>query len=100
MSVRLTRFRFNHRGLQQILTSQAMQDDVGDRASRMADQVEAAGIRVEGEPGRLDLPVTVTVTAGDSRARARVILDHAAGQAVEAKHGLLAAAVDAARDPV
>lgn len=99
MSVRLSRFRFNYKGLQQILTSQAVQDEVGDRASRMADQVEAAGVRVEGEPGRIDLPVTVTVTTGGSRARARVILDHPSGQAVEAKHAVLAIAVDAARDP-
>lgn len=99
MSVRLQRFRFNHRALKAILTSERMQEHLGARALRIADQVEAAGIRVEGRPGRIDLPVTVTVTADRNRARARVILDHPAGKAVEAKHGVLAAAVDAGRDP-
>lgn len=99
MSVRLRRLRINYKGLTTLLTSEAMQEHLGDRALKMADAVEAAGIRVEGEPGRIDLPVTVTVTGSGRRARARVILDHPAGQAVEAKHGLLAASVDAARDP-
>jgi hypothetical protein len=42
--------------------------------------------------------VTVDVRAGHGRARARVILAHPAGLAVEAKHGILTASIDAARD--
>ena len=97
-TVKLRRFRFRYEGLRELLTSQEAQDDVGARALKMADEIEAAGVRVEGKPGRIPIPVTVTVTAGTSRARARVILDHPAGAAVEAKHGLLAGALDAGGD--
>jgi hypothetical protein len=100
MSVRLDRLKPDSRGIAKLLTSAEVEKDLGERALRVADAVEAAGIRVEGRPGRIAMPVTVTVTASGSRARARVILDHPAGQAVEAKHGILAASIDAARDIV
>jgi hypothetical protein len=98
MTVKLTRFRPDSRGSQKLLVAEGVEADVGARALRIADQVEAAGIKVERGKARQDIPVTVTVTATGSRARARVILDHPAGQAVEAKYGILAASVDAAGD--
>lgn len=98
MTIKLQRLRIDRKGLRKLLTSERMQAHLGERAGAMAEQVEAAGIRVEGQPGRIALPVTVTVTGRGNRARARVILDHPAGAAVEAKHGVLAASVDAAGD--
>jgi hypothetical protein len=98
MTVKLTRFRPDSRGIQKLLTAPGVEADIGARALRIAAQVEAAGIQVERGRQRKDIPVTVTVTSGGSRARARVILDHPAGQAVEAKYGILAASVDAAGD--
>ena len=96
--MKLTRLNVKTTGIRRLLSSPGVEADLGERALRVADEVEAAGIRVEGAPGRIDLPVTVTVATGGKRARARVILDHPAGQAVEAKHGILAASIDAAGD--
>jgi hypothetical protein len=96
MTVKLTRFRPDSRGIQELLVAEGVVADIGARALRIADQVEAAGIQVERGKDRKDIPVTVTVTSSGSRARARVILDHPAGLAVEAKYGILAASVDAA----
>lgn len=98
MTIRVGRVRVKRRALRDLLRSDAMQEMVGRKALAVADAVEAAGIRVEGVPGRIPLPVTVTVVAGSERARARVILDHPAGIAVEAKHGILTASIDVARD--
>lgn len=97
MTAKLTRLNVKTRGIERLLSLPGVEKDVGERALRVADEVEAAGQRVEGRPGRVDLPVTVTVTTS-GRARARIILDHPSGQAVEAKHALLATAIDAAGD--
>lgn len=97
MSVRLTRFAPNSAGIAKLLTLEAVEADLGARALKVADAVEAAGIKVERGKQRKDIPVTVTLASGASRARARVILDHPAGLAVEAKYGILAASIDAAR---
>lgn len=98
MSIKVTRVRLKRRGMRDLLRSDAVQAMLARKAEAVAEQVEAAGIRVDGEPGRIPLPVTVDVAAGSERARARVILDHPAGIAVEAKHGILTASIDAARD--
>lgn len=98
MTIRVTRVKLNRRGMRDLLRSDGVQEMLRARAQAVADQVVAAGIRVDGVPGRTPLPVTVAVTAGAERARARVILDHPAGQAVEAKHGILTSSIDAARD--
>jgi hypothetical protein len=95
---KLTRLNVKTTGIRKLLSLPLVEADVGARGLRIADAVEAAGIRVEGRPGRIDLPVTVTTTNTGKRARARVILDHPAGQAVEAKHGILAASLDAGGD--
>lgn len=98
MTVRVT-VRVKTTKVKELLKGEALEELLGAKALAVADQVEAAGIRVEGVPGRIPLPVTVTVTSGESRSRARVILDHPSGLAVEAKHGVLTASLDAARDP-
>jgi len=83
--------------MRDLLRSEGVQAMLGGKAEAVAEQVRAAGIRVEGTPGRVELPVAVDVAAGEGRARARVVLDHPSGRAVESKHAVLAAAVDAAR---
>lgn len=97
MAIRVTRVRLKSRGMRALLRSEEVQAVLGRKARAVADQVDAAGIRVEGTPGRIPLPVTVAVGAGKERARAAVILDHPAGAAVEAKHGVLTSSIDAAR---
>lgn len=92
------RVKLNRRGMRDLLRSEGVQAMLAGKAEAVAEQVEAAGIRVEGTPGKVALPVTVDVGAGTGRARARVILDHPAGIAVEAKHAVLASSIDAARD--
>lgn len=98
MSIKVQRVRLNRRGMRDLLRSEGVQETLGRKAAAVGEQVEAAGIRVDGAPGRIPLPVTVSVGAGEERARARVILDHPAGARVEAKHGILTASIDAARD--
>lgn len=63
-----------------------------------AAEIAADGIRIEGVPGRKSVPITSTVTRGSKRSRAVVTIDHPAGVAVEAKHAILAGAIDAARN--
>jgi hypothetical protein len=94
----LKRLNVKTRGIRKLLSLPGVEKDLGERALKVAAAVEANGQKVEGRPGKIDLPVTVTLTSDGKRARARVILDHPSGQAVEAKHGFLAAAIDAAGD--
>ncbi|MEU7771226.1 hypothetical protein AB0C44_07860 [Micromonospora taraxaci] len=98
MSIKVTRVKLNRRGMRNLLRSEGVQAVLARKAAAVAEQVEAAGIRVDGVPGKVALPVAVDVVAGVERARARVILDHPAGIAVEAKHGILTSSIDAARD--
>lgn len=98
MAVRVTRVRLNRRGMRDLLRSEGVQAVLGRKAEAVAEEVEAAGIRVDGTPGRVPLPVAVEVDAGEQRARARVVLDHPSGLAVEAKHGVLTSSIDAARN--
>ncbi|MFE9955836.1 hypothetical protein [Micromonospora sp. NPDC005299] len=91
------RVKLNRRGMRDLLRSEGVQAMLGRKAEAVAEQVESAGIRVDGTPGRVPLPVAVDVGAGAGRARARVILDHPSGLAVEAKHGVLTSSIDAAR---
>ncbi|MEU5668950.1 hypothetical protein ABZ749_01005 [Micromonospora sp. NPDC047753] len=90
--------KLNRRGMRNLLRSEGVQAVLVRKAEAVAEQVEAAGIRVDGVPGRIALPVTVDVAEGVERARATVTLDHPSGLAVEAKHGILTSSIDAARD--
>ena len=98
MTIKVRRVRLNRRGVREMLNSEGVQGVLRRKAEAVAAQVEAAGIRVDGIPGRIELPVRVTVAAGRGRARARVVLNHPAGLAVEAKHAVLVRSLDAARD--
>jgi hypothetical protein len=83
--------------MRDLLRSDGVQQMLGRKAEAVAQAVREAGIRVEGVPGRIPLPVTAIVSRGETRARALVILDHPSGRAVESKHAVLAGAIDAAR---
>lgn len=78
-----------------ILKSSAMTRAVTEAAEKIADNVKDQGVMVEGEPGDIDLPVTVSVYDTD-RARATVWLSHPSGAAVQAKNGTLTRAASAA----
>lgn len=97
MTVRVTGVKLNRSGMRDLLRSEGVQAMLGRRAERVADVVRSAGIRVEGVPGKTELPVEVDIRAGKNRARATVAIDHPAGLAVEAKHGVLTASIDAAK---
>lgn len=97
MTVVVKRVNVKTAKIRKLLVEPGVVADIAARGGRVKVAAEAAGVRVEGKPGRVDLPVTLQVNKKRRRARARVILDHPAGIAVEAKHGVLANAIDAAR---
>ena len=71
---------------------------IGDLAERVAESVQAQGIKVgdrDGGPREIALPVRVSQQTTD-RARATVTLAHPAGIAVQAKHGALTKAASEA----
>jgi hypothetical protein len=89
------------RGLEEVATSREMHAAVNEAAHRVAEAVEAQGIRVIGEPGDIALPVVVRedeTTRGlrVNRALAAVQINHASGLAVQAKHGALSKAASSA----
>jgi hypothetical protein len=65
-----------------------MTAEVKAAADAIAENVRAQGIRVEGTPGDVELPVEVRTSVTD-RAKASVSIAHASGAAVQAKHGAL-----------
>lgn len=87
--------KLNHSGLAAIAKSGEIRALVDAAAEEVADNVRGQGIRVEGVPGDIELPVTVTSYTTD-RAGASVALAHPSGIAVQAKHGALSKAVSAA----
>ncbi len=78
-----------------VLKSSAMRRAVEEKANEIADNVKSQGVMVEGEPGDIDIPVTVSVYDTD-RARATVWLSHPSGAAVQAKNGVLTRAASQA----
>ncbi len=78
-----------HPGMGQLLTSETMQRLVESVAEEVAERAHGRGVMVEGEPGDVPIPVTVQSAKGRTRARALVVLDHPAGEAVESQHRLL-----------
>ena len=95
------RVKLDLRGLEEVATSREMHSAVNQAARAVAENVEAQGIRVIGEPGEIPLPVVVRedeTTRGlrVNRASAAVQLNHASGQAVQAKHGALSRAAASA----
>lgn len=85
----------NSRGMGAVAESAGVRRLVESAANEVADNVRDQGIRVEGIPGNIELPVKVSVYETD-RARASVTLAHPSGIAVQAKNGALTKAASAA----
>lgn len=83
-----TKLKLDSGEILDVAKSSAMRREIKALAEQVADNVRSQGIMVEGEPGDIALPVTVTEQTTD-RARASVALAHPSGQAVQAKHGAL-----------
>lgn len=98
MTVRV-KVRVKSRKARDLLKSEELDVLLLTKAQAVADACVSAGIRVEGTPGRIALPVTAELASSESRSRARVTIDHPSGLAVESKHKLLATNIDAARGP-
>ncbi|MGC4891086.1 hypothetical protein [Micromonospora sp. DT227] len=97
MAIRV-RFKHSREGIGEVLRSVGVQEVLHAKGEAVAEKVRAAGIRVDGVPGDVELPVTVNTTGKGTRARTYVTLDHPSGAAVEAKHGVLTSSIDAAKD--
>lgn len=87
--------KLNSRGIEDIAKSPEMRRAITDLAERVAENARSQGVRVEGEPGDVALPVEVSSYVTD-RARSSVILAHPAGLAVQAKRGTLTRAASEA----
>lgn len=80
--------RLNKAALERVVRQRAGEATLR-AARRVADAVEAQGIRVGAEndaPDEYPLPVQAT---SEPDGEARVTIDHPAGKAVQAKHGVL-----------
>lgn len=87
--------KLNHGAVAAILKSGEMQALVDAVAEEIAANVRSQRIRVEGVPGKIELPVDVRSYVTD-RAAASVALAHPSGVAVQAKHGVVTKAASAA----
>lgn len=88
MARNVARIQLDRAGISEVAKSREMQTLMHDLAERIADNVRGQGIRVDGVPGKHELPVKVTDTVTD-RARSSVTIAHPSGKAVQAKHGAL-----------
>lgn len=80
---------WNEAVLTRAVESRQMMDACERIAERVADKARAADIRVEGDPGDVDLPLGVSMQEKEGEPYASVTIEHASGLAVQAKHGLL-----------
>jgi hypothetical protein len=96
--IKLSRVRVKRKVIRDLLQSDELDAVVLAKAQAVADLVVSKGVRVEGVPGRIRLPIVAKLASSGGRSRAHVILDHPSGLAVESKHKLLATNIDAARD--
>jgi hypothetical protein len=95
----VARIKLDPRGIEEVAKSREMHAAVKALAEQIADNVRSQGVRVEG--GDVSLPVNVygpenTSSMRLDRAKAYVTLAHAAGLAVQAKHGTLSRAASQA----
>ena len=94
------RVKLDLRGLEEVAKSREVRAAVHDVAEKVAENVDAQGIRVQGVPGDVALPVKVYDDTSEGmtvdRAVSRVVLAHAAGMAVQAKRGALSKAASQA----
>jgi hypothetical protein len=89
-----SKVRLDHRGIAALLRGREMTDATREAAEAVADNVRSQGIRVgdiDGGSSEVELPVKVSMYETD-RAHAVVVLEHASGEAVQAKHGALSKA--------
>jgi hypothetical protein len=93
--------KLDHRGIESLLRGSEIAAATREAAEAVADNVRSQNIRVGDKDGgshEVDLPVEVSMYETD-RAHAVVVLAHAAGDAVQAKHGALTkAAAEAGLD--
>ena len=90
--------KIDRAGIGAIAKGAEMKALIGRLADEVAGNVREQGIKVGDRDGgrhEYDLPVTTETTVTD-RARGRVIINHPAGQAVQAKHGALTKAASEA----
>lgn len=86
-----TKVHLDSKGLLKALEQRGIKTAVDEMAERVAERVRSYGITVGDKDGgshEIDLPVTIDSYKSD-RPRASVFLAHAAGLAVQAKHGAL-----------
>lgn len=85
--------KLDPKGLEAVAKRSETASAVKAIAEKVAENIKAQGIRVEGKPGDVALPVEVntadTTNMRVNRAKAWVMLAHPAGMAVQAKHGAL-----------
>lgn len=96
-----SKVRLDHAGIRALLNNAQVEAVTLEAANAVAENVRAQGIRVgdkDGGPREEDLPVEVSLFHTD-RPHAVVAITHAAGDAVQAKHGALTkAAAEAGLD--
>jgi hypothetical protein len=96
-----SKVKLDHRGIASLLRGREMTGATREAAEAVAENVRSQGIRVgdqDGGASEVDLPVAVSMYETD-RAHAVVVLEHASGDAVQAKHGALTkAAAEAGLD--
>ena len=97
MKVSSVRIDLDRSGVGGVLRSSGVQADLDRRGRAVQSAAEGFGIMVEGEPGDVPLPITVSSAGTSNRARTIVAIDHWSGLNVEAKHRLLVGCLDAAR---
>lgn len=102
------RIELNRDGIREMLNFVGVEADLSARAERVAATVNATYPDVEGGRNRdprhelpgSDVPIAVASVRGRGvRARARVTALHPSAPAVEAKYGIMGAALDSARGP-
>lgn len=85
--------RLDLRGLEEVAKSPKVRAEIEKLAEQVADSVRSQGHLVDGVPGEYALPVKAYHGTTDDmrvdRAKSRVVLAHASGMAVQAKHGAL-----------
>lgn len=82
--------------LKQVARRRETADALAKLGEAVADNIRDQGIRVEGEPGDIALPVKVFADMTSEGARVSVEIDHPSGKAVQAKHGVITRAAAAA----
>lgn len=86
------RIQVNYEGIRELLRSPEIEQDLGRRIERVKASAESSGVKVDGEP----VPIVTDTSVGSVRARAYARIDHPASMAIEARHGVLTRALDAA----